>query len=311
MRLARSIPLHIWLMGLVIVIVPAGAGALAFSNQFDGLYGQDAYAYYDYGVNALAEQLYPPPPFFWPPGYPLSILGLSIVIGETPLAGQLISVIAGALTVAGVMLLAYEVVDESKHIAVVVAGLVMAVGGQLWQSSIVLMADTLSLAMATLGVWALVCWARLAKYAEAAASFWLVLAAGLVAYATITRWVYVLVAIVCFVYAIVVLLHIGKVSRLVALRHTLFAVLSTAVVLGPVILPILTQPETTFGGNFELQFTNINLVNAFRSDFSAQDGYLSYSLPNGLYYSALLARPFYFTPVLALFGMGGLILVFS
>ena len=46
---------------------------------FDGLYGQDAYAYLDY-AGALRTALLngsPPPPFFWPIGYPLHIVAFS------------------------------------------------------------------------------------------------------------------------------------------------------------------------------------------------------------------------------------------
>jgi hypothetical protein len=60
--------------------------AMALIFQFDGLYGQDPFAY-----------LQPPPPFFWPIGYPLLVVLGTLVVGVQPLAGQLVSIIAGAL----------------------------------------------------------------------------------------------------------------------------------------------------------------------------------------------------------------------
>ena len=69
------------------LLVPVGL--LVIVSQFDGLYGQDPYAYYAYAtgplrVSLLSGRLWPPPPFFWPPGYPLLMSALSLVIGATP-----------------------------------------------------------------------------------------------------------------------------------------------------------------------------------------------------------------------------------
>ena len=59
-----------WLLFLPGLVVLFAAGMLIVVNRFDGLYGQDAYAYFDYATVSLYQRWYPPPPFFWPPGYP-------------------------------------------------------------------------------------------------------------------------------------------------------------------------------------------------------------------------------------------------
>ncbi|MEO1444039.1 MAG: hypothetical protein AAFV33_26820, partial [Chloroflexota bacterium] len=190
----RDIPPIRWLLPISL-IVPVCVGTIAWLNGFDGLYGQDAFAYYDYGVNALREQFYPPLPFFWPPGYPLVIFLTSFVVGASPLAGQLVSLLCGGLVVLATGLLTYEVWrGEHRLAASLLAASVMAVAGQVWQSSAVVMADTLALATATMGVWALARYARLLER-RSDVSFWLAVAAGLVGYATITRWIYGTVAI--------------------------------------------------------------------------------------------------------------------
>ena len=60
---------------------------------FDGLYGQDPFAYLDYAAAfkaALAQGQWPPP-FFWPIGYPMLIAVFSIFV-PAAFAAQMVSV---------------------------------------------------------------------------------------------------------------------------------------------------------------------------------------------------------------------------
>lgn len=283
---------------LVSLILPLGVGLIVLHHNFDGLYGQDAFAYYDYATVDLRNQLFPPPPFFWPPGYPLLILGTSSIIGVTPLAGQLVSLICGGLTVLFTMLLARELFPET--VVPLTAGLMIALSGQLWQSSTVIMADTTSLAAATLGMWALV------RYARNPTAFWLALAAGGVSYAVITRWVYAVLAIVCGVYALYLLL---KLPRRKAIIHSAYAALAVAFILGPVLVAALLSPrdlQTTYGGNFQYQLVRWDLSNAFRRDFVNPDGHQVLPTSNGIYYATLPMQDYYLTPFLGLFVFAGL-----
>src|SRR5579863_5330207 len=82
---ARQIAVF-WLLGLVLAVP---AGGLAVRHGFDGLYGQDAYAYFDYGAISVRQSLStvaPLQPFFWPPGYPLLVALASFAVGPTALA---------------------------------------------------------------------------------------------------------------------------------------------------------------------------------------------------------------------------------
>src|SRR3954447_22455836 len=97
---------------LLVLALAVPAGGLALRRGFDGLYGQDPYAYYDYAVGPLRTALLhlsPPPPFFWPPGYPLFVALASLVVGIAPQAGQLVSLTCGALAAVFTLRLAREV----------------------------------------------------------------------------------------------------------------------------------------------------------------------------------------------------------
>jgi hypothetical protein len=179
------------------------AGAIARSRGFDGLYGQDAYAYFDYGTASVRESLLhltPLEPFFWPPGYPLLVALASLVLGPTALAGQLVSLLMGALVPALTVLLVHELWPDDLPLALL-SGALVAVCGQLWQSSVVVMSDTTGLALATLSAVALV------RYTKTCQAPWLLLASGAIAYATLTRWIYGLVAVPFAIYALIVLLE--------------------------------------------------------------------------------------------------------
>lgn len=87
----RQFGLTATLFTLIGLIVPVTIGLLVALHDFDGLYGQDAYAYFDYATVALVEEPFPPP-FYWPPGYPILILVMTYGVGNGPQAGQLVSV---------------------------------------------------------------------------------------------------------------------------------------------------------------------------------------------------------------------------
>jgi hypothetical protein len=180
-----------------------GAGAIATSRHFDGLYGQDAYAYFDYATASVRQSLVHVSalePFFWPPGYPLLVAATSLALGPVPLSGQLVSLLMGALVPILTVLLVYDLWPDDAPLAVL-AGALVAVCGQLWQSSVVVMSDTTGLALATFSAVALV------RYARTRHGAWLVVASAAIAYATLARWIYGLVAVPFAMYAVLVLLQ--------------------------------------------------------------------------------------------------------
>ena len=86
--------------------------------RFDGLYGQDAYAYLEFSkkfYEALtAFQI--PPNFYWPIGFYLFTSVFTILtLGNIDLAGLLVSLNSGSLCAGFVYLLAYEIVQNLKQ----------------------------------------------------------------------------------------------------------------------------------------------------------------------------------------------------
>lgn len=274
--------------------------------RFDGLYGQDAYAYYRYGTGTLREFLAngaPFPGFFWPPGYPLGLALLSIVAGPSPLVGQVVSLTAAALTPLVTYLLARELRPQDTWVPFV-AALLVALNGQLWQSAVVVMADTTGLMFATLGVWAV------ARFGRTLRGRWLVFAAAAMAYALLTRWAYGLVAIPATGYALSVTLsnvHL-RVTRTIGLLLSAAAIV--LLVMSPVLYAVLTgqmdpaSGRPAFAGDIGVY--SWNPMNAFRQQFQTADGLLSYRFPNGLFYATTPALPYYFTPLVAWLVVPGL-----
>ncbi len=279
-------------------------------GEFDGLYGQDAYAYYNYAVGPLRSSvlaLSGPPPFSWPPGYPYLVALITFVTGLTPLAGQAISLVLSLFTPVFAALLAWEVWgrERADSWAPALAGLLVAFAGQFWQSSIVVMTDITGLTMATLGTWALARYGREGAEGQPAGSVvWLLLASLSLALAILTRWAYALAAIPATGYALLLI------WRRRAWLHGLLAAAAALTGLAPLLSSFLSNllapGEAGLAFVIDLQVVRWNPLNALRRSFETSDGFQQYRLPNGLYYLAAPAHRFFFTPLLALFLLPGL-----
>jgi hypothetical protein len=306
-----------WLVPLGLII-PLAAGGTALFERFDGLYGQDAFAYFEYAMGPVRQSLLdlrPPPPFFWPPGYPIAVALVSLPLGVSPLVAQLVSLASGALVPVFTALLAREIWPavqpavegpapagatgsggSSTTAVAVLAGLLVALTGQLWQSSVVVMADTLGLAAATAGIWALARYGR-----QGHRPGWLLLAAALMASATLTRWIYGLVGIPCVVFALHAFVRHPR--RAEALAHAGATAVVTVVFLGPILVGAASEAVRAsggfapFAGNFQVY--RWNPIWALGREFVTPDGRLSYETATGLYYALAPARWAYFTPIIA------------
>lgn len=308
-----------WLPALCAALVILPAGLIAVLGTFDGLYGQDAFAYYGYAVGPLRESILrfaAPPPFFWPPGYPLLVALVSLVIGPSPLAGQIVSLTAAGLVPVFTALLARELWcavypsasgrSSKSQWVVFVAGIATALTPQLWQSGIVIMADTTGLAAATLGYWAL------ARYGRTRQPAWLLLAAAGLAYATLTRWIYGLVALPAAVCALWVA---GRSAGRVGFRHLVPAAVVAGVILLPLAIPLLTRiidgsnDAAAFAGTLHVyNWDTWQPANFWQNEFATSGhGSFQYGLPNGLYYAFLPAHRYLLGPLLALFLLAGLL----
>ncbi len=276
-----------WLAGLPLLVLAPTIAFIAW-RRFDGLYGQDSFAYFDYALGPLRQALSgrePLPAFFWPPGYPVMVALASAFVGAA--AGQVISLIMGGAVPLLTALLARELWPEQRRLPLI-AGVLVGLCGQLWQSSMVVMADTAGLAMATLSAFAL------ARYGRSPQIGWLLISALSIAIAILCRWAYALVVIPLAVYALSLRPKLAHAASAVGV-----AVLLLAPVLAPPLMGLMRDPQTpaAFAGN--LQVYTWSPLNALRTEFDTPDGLLSYAQPNGLYYLLAPANLALFGPLLA------------
>lgn len=277
------------------VLLGVAAGAIAIGRGFDGLYGQDAYAYFDYSVTSVRNSLLhaqPLEPFYWPPGFPLVVALASLLIGPTPLAGQLVSLLMGALVPVLTAALAREMWPHDLALALL-AGAMVGVSGQLWQSSVVVMADTTGLALATFGAWAL------AQYARGGRGAWLVAAGAALACAALARWIYGVVAVPFAAYALWIFFERRRLPTEAFIALAVAAVILLPVV-GPLAIGMLRSPGEAAPFGTDFQVYSWSPLNAPRREFFTADGHLEYALPNGLYYVVAPANLAFFGPLLAI-----------
>jgi hypothetical protein len=303
-RPVLSVARQSWLPFLAVFALAAAGPLLILSyTDFDGLYGPDSYAYFDYAVGPLRtslDLLAIPPPFFWPLGYPAMVAVMSYLTGPSPLAGQIVAVVCAGVVPVLTLALGNELLrsEQSEHSdsmprAALLGGLVAALNGQLWQSAMVVMSDTAGLAAGTTSIWLLARYLRLqrSRHLVAGAVFW-----GI---AILIRWAYALLLLPW----VVALLWDPRMPAglIVRARRLIMAGLIVLVVLGPE-LAVATRHHvrgkgqtTAFAGDLEIY--RWNLANMARRRFETSDGELAYRLPNGLYYAVAPAFPAYFTPI--------------
>lgn len=180
-------PLLLFILGLVV--------RLDLSADFDGLYGQDAFAYYRYGVEVkqAVRTLTVPGEMYWPMGFPLVLAAAFTLFGTSAEVAQMVVLVAGALTSSLTYLLIHDALTwidwPQPGSAALTAALLVIFSGQGVQSSVVVMADVPGLCWATLSAWCLV------RYALTRRRPWILLAALALALAGITRWAYLLLVL--------------------------------------------------------------------------------------------------------------------
>jgi 4-amino-4-deoxy-L-arabinose transferase-like glycosyltransferase len=277
--------------------------ALILARGFDGLYGQDAFAYHDYAL-ALRESLarhQAPPHFNWPIGYPALELLLATLVGWTPHAGQLASSLSGAGVVVMVYLLGHELCradgrtePQARWVGTVAA--LLTVGcGQLWQWSIAVMADAPALFWATLGAWSLV------RHGRGPGRRGLGLAAAALALAMITRWAYALLVVPFALHDWLAHRQLPvQGPRARAVRLTLAGLAGVLVLLPQVWLSSL-DPAPLLHHQWLVAWSPWH---AFGRDFVTVDGHAVYPLPVAVFYAKAGASPRFlfplFTPFLLL-----------
>jgi hypothetical protein len=278
-------------IGLVLVALLVAVPVLLIAriHGFDGLYGQDAFAYAAYGLGPLREALvrgHVPPDFPLPPGYPLLVAVASLAVGSSDVVAQYVSILAGASIPVLVALLAREILPGRDTRMGLLAGLVAAIAGQLWQSSLVSMSDTPAAAAATLGALAG------CRFHRTGGRAWLVLAAAALALAMETRIIYGAVALVFAAVAIERWRGDVRLDPRRALTGAGLAGFAGLVILAPAIaaigLDLAAGRPMPFAAEFGV--SAFDPTTPFRSTFETADGHLAYTLPMLAWYVIQPAR---------------------
>jgi len=288
----RWIPLLLFLFSLFIRLITVRL------FQFDGLYGQDSFAYYGYAISLrqalLAGHL--PPPFFWPIGYPTLIVMITAVIGITPAAGQLVSIVAGA----SIAPLVYFIVREYEPKAIiggVVAGMLAALAAQLLLSSISTMSDTASLFWATLSAWMMI------KYLKNLQLRYLAISTIAFAFAILTRWVYGLLVIPWGISAVLAW-RAAKLSWRQMTKATILAILLGGAIMTLHFIPDMARADLSYTGDLEVYSWSPS--NAVTRQLHNTDGDFVYEYPTGWFYARPSFHPAYIFPFFTLFWLLGI-----
>ncbi len=256
------------------------------ATGFDGLYGQDAYAYFDFGK--LLAQGEPLPPFFWPLGYPLVLaLGFKL-FGLQAVVGQGISLVMGAALAPGGYWLAR--LTGCRPLSALIAGAVLLVCGQAVQSSMVLMSDIPAL------FWALMSSLCLLVTLRRGDLRWLIAAAVLLAFAVMTRWLYLTLIIP---WGGIVL---GDSDWRLRWKSLVLAAGIGLLILLPQLLFSLSNPYPALNHEFTRAWSP---ENALQRTFTGEQGAFTYEQMNVAFYARPLYEPYYLSPVflpLVLFG---------
>lgn len=270
---------------------------------FDGLYGQDAYAYYEY---ARAEfdawrEWRAPPPFWWPLGYPTLINFAFALTGATIFSAQWITVLCGALVAPSAYLLTKEAAPrEYANLAAWLAGAIVAVGAQLAQSSVVIMADAPALLWTTLAAWLLLRYRRMprAKGCSVGTSLLASLAVGMAIW---TRWQNLIFGGVWFAALAWAEYRSGVEKWQGTKRMALAAGLGALVLLPQIVYQIM------FGAALAGQswLEGWSPANFFARTFDTVDGHFDYALPVAVFYAQVFFHPAYLAFPLTPFFMVG------
>ena len=178
---------------LIAGVALAAALAARVAWPFDGLYWQDAFAYFSY-ARALWPWLLrgvPLPIYYWPAGYPILVALALPLFGGSSAAGQAVSIASIAAAAACTFLLCRELLPDAPagRPAAWAAGLAVALCGDALRAGLVTMSDALALACCAAAMLAL------AHYRRIGRGRWLAAAAVALGCAVITRWVCGLLAV--------------------------------------------------------------------------------------------------------------------
>ena len=262
------------------IIPVAGWLVLRFLLDFNGLYGQDSYAYVLHARewNSFFRGAGQPGPFFWPPNYSLVSGLVAFLFGSEIVAAQLVSVFS---TIGIAWLLdkwlskAYDVQVRSRIAFVSLAFLFSPYMFRLGMQS---MSDTLGMFLLVAAFYQL--WKFLRSNDLQSMLSWAVFSS----LAITTRYPSVVVLLP-------VILYVG--FRLLAAKQ--FGRLTAGIVVGSIPLLLAICWKLNAGGMSQVFGNDLiqdwSFIHFFQSQFSRSGGVFSYTVPNLLYNASLALHP--------------------
>jgi 4-amino-4-deoxy-L-arabinose transferase-like glycosyltransferase len=293
-------PLWLFLFALALRLVLIGLTGL------DGLYGQDAFAYYNCAANIVQSHSVPCGDFYWPMGYPVLAALFMFLTHAMPFGAQLASVVAGA----AVAPLAYWIVFEGELAGAaradeprmaVAAGLIAALCGGLLQSSIEVMSDASGLFWATLSACLLLRWGRTGS-TDRWQPLWLVLAASALAFAVVTRWIFG--GLVLPFGAFAALIGYRRLVREAPREKSRLSVVLLSVAAAGIAFLAVLLPQLYLNAHSGAPVlkhgwvVNWSPLSAIHSSFDNPDGHFEYRWPPLLYYAEPFVHPVFLFPLL-------------
>lgn len=268
--------------------------AIVAYHNFDGLYGQDAYAYYDFSLDLMnfVRTREAPPPFAWSMGYPLILAGTFFVLEASETLGLLINILMGTLV--PVLVYSISIQFKLRPLFAFCTGLLIIASGQILQSSMVMMSDIPALFA---GLLSIICFLQ---YLHTRRIIWLLGCAFTVSFAVNIRLIY---AILPPLYIVIHLL------RLESKRHVLDIFVAIPFALIPQIPQLVYNRYNPTNLLDHAWVEGWSVANFFSKDFVNIDGTFSYASINTAFYARPIYEITYLSPLLTLFVVIGFVIL--
>lgn len=250
-----------------------------FGFSFDGLYGQDAYEYLRF-TESLVHYYKTggnPGDYFWGVYYPLIGSLLSIFIGNTTLALQLISLISLLISTFYLIKIIELIYHETPDSLIIF--LCFSISPIILTHSILIMSDLLTCALLLISIY------HLLNYLENTKKSSIFIGISFCLITILTRYA-----------AIVILFPIALAFVLKIVKNKHFSLL----LLTLPIIAVISLPHIAIKSHNSIQFLshswlqNWNILNLFESNFSTIDGESRNNFINAIYICFQLVHPAFF-----------------
>lgn len=259
---------------------------------FDGLYGQDSYAYLDWSKQFAAAIFHfqVPPNFYWPIGYYFFTTIFSLLtLGDFTLAALLVSLISSSLCAGVVYRIALRLFEnESAKLTIAFAsGLIMCFSGAIMKSGLTIMSDAIGLLFLCSSIYFVL------KYSSDKKLSAIIYAFTFLSLGIVTRYADSMIALV--IVGVLFYDFFKSRKKSVDIKKITVACLVGLIIFLPQLYYIFNYgiPYLQSEGSVKVWAESWSPINYFKKDFATLDGIQHYTFPNGLYFLSPLFHPLY------------------